>query len=174
MDHSFVDVLYTCAFYMLGNGGEAGELLTKTFLGIDPSEACTTTGEGARRNLFRLMMRLVTERRMLRPAVVDRGTTAGEGMHLQRREAPVLHNRGDAPAEEELTRAVRRLPPDVGAAIVLSDILGLSYDEIASLNDWSTGTVKKLLHEGRRMVGMVLFAGEETKGQISEQNASMS
>lgn len=48
-----------------------------------------------------------------------------------------------------LQRGLLALPPDQRAAVVLSDVQGLSYEEIASVTRTSLGTVKSRLSRGR-------------------------
>src|SRR5690606_21623097 len=54
--------------------------------------------------------------------------------------------------DEEVARAVERLPPVFREVVVLSDIEGLSYAEIAEVVAVPTGTVKSRLYRGRRML----------------------
>lgn len=50
---------------------------------------------------------------------------------------------------ECLQRAIRGLPEDMRAAIVLRDIEGFSYDEIARMLDINVGTIKSRISRGR-------------------------
>jgi RNA polymerase sigma-70 factor (ECF subfamily) len=45
--------------------------------------------------------------------------------------------------------AVRSLPPDYRAAVVLCDVVGLTYDEIAQALEVPVGTVRSRIHRGR-------------------------
>jgi DNA-directed RNA polymerase specialized sigma24 family protein len=44
------------------------------------------------------------------------------------------------------------LPPDFRAAVVLCDLEGLSYDEVAAALDIKLGTVRSRIHRGRTML----------------------
>ena len=48
-----------------------------------------------------------------------------------------------------LEAALRRLPEDQRTAIVLCDVYGMDYDEVAATTDAALGTVKSRLHRGR-------------------------
>lgn len=48
-----------------------------------------------------------------------------------------------------LERALRLLPPDQRAAVVLCDVYGMDYNEVAAMTDSALGTVKSRIHRGR-------------------------
>ncbi len=60
----------------------------------------------------------------------------------------------------EIQRALVELDPDQRLAVVLSDIQGLSYDEISAATGWPLGTVKSRLSRGRAQLRSVLRQGE--------------
>lgn len=74
-------------------------------------------------------------------------------------DAPVLHIHDTAPGPEQVALSkelmacieagLGTLPPDQRAAVILSDIQGMGYDEIASVTGTSLGTVKSRLSRGR-------------------------
>lgn len=53
---------------------------------------------------------------------------------------------------EDVQSALRRLPPDYRSAVVLSDVVGLSYQEISEALNVPIGTVRSRLHRGRAML----------------------
>ena len=72
---------------------------------------------------------------------------------------------GALPADEALDaanlpdhvqKAVRSLPDDYRAAVVLCDVVGLSYDEIAASLDVPIGTVRSRIHRGRSQLREML------------------
>jgi RNA polymerase sigma-70 factor (ECF subfamily) len=58
----------------------------------------------------------------------------------------------DSFIDEEVTSAIDDLPEDYRAAVVLSDIQGLRYAEIAEILGIPEGTVKSRLFRGRRIL----------------------
>lgn len=49
----------------------------------------------------------------------------------------------------QLERALQRLPDDQRTAIVLCDVYGMDYGQVAALTEAALGTVKSRLHRGR-------------------------
>ena len=62
---------------------------------------------------------------------------------------------------EALQEALSRLPADQRLAIVLADVQGLDYSEIAVAMDCSLGTVKSRISRGRRQLRIILRARGE-------------
>jgi RNA polymerase sigma-70 factor (ECF subfamily) len=58
----------------------------------------------------------------------------------------------DSFVDEEITRAIDGLPEDYRTAVVLSDVHGLRYAEIAEILGIPEGTVKSRLFRGRRIL----------------------
>jgi RNA polymerase sigma factor (sigma-70 family) len=52
----------------------------------------------------------------------------------------------------DVQRALDELPPDFRAAVVLCDIEGLSYEEIAATLNIKLGTVRSRIHRGRTLL----------------------
>jgi RNA polymerase sigma-70 factor (ECF subfamily) len=75
------------------------------------------------------------------------GETPGE--HALRRELA-----------REIERGLQQLDYDQRLVIVLSDIQGMNYDEIAQATGWPLGTVKSRLSRGRAQLRDILRNGE--------------
>jgi RNA polymerase sigma-70 factor (ECF subfamily) len=59
---------------------------------------------------------------------------------------------------DDIQDALRSLPPDFRAAIVLCDVVGMDYAEIASTLDIPPGTVRSRIHRGRALLRKELSA----------------
>lgn len=57
---------------------------------------------------------------------------------------------------EDVQRALTALAPDFRAAVVLCDVVGLGYAEIAESLDIPVGTVRSRIHRGRAMLRKAL------------------
>jgi len=70
-------------------------------------------------------------------------------------ELPDIHavNPVEEATKSELYRhlevALRELPPDQRAAVVLCDVYGMDYNEVAAMTESALGTVKSRIHRGR-------------------------
>jgi RNA polymerase sigma-70 factor, ECF subfamily len=53
---------------------------------------------------------------------------------------------------DHVQAALRGLPEDFRAAVVLCDVVGLSYEEIGEALEIPVGTVRSRIHRGRRML----------------------
>jgi RNA polymerase sigma-70 factor (ECF subfamily) len=58
--------------------------------------------------------------------------------------------------DDDVERALATLPPDFRAAVVLCDVEGLSYEEIAEILGAKLGTVRSRIHRGRAMLRTAL------------------
>lgn len=72
----------------------------------------------------------------------------------------------DAIVDEEVLRAIDALPEDFRTVVVLSDVEGLSYQEISDLVEVPVGTVKSRLFRGRRQLQKVLYDYAVEMGHI--------
>ncbi|MHA7305869.1 RNA polymerase sigma factor SigE [Arthrobacter sp. TMN-49] len=54
--------------------------------------------------------------------------------------------------DRDIAAALEALPPDFRAAVVLCDMEGLSYDEVAHALNIKLGTVRSRIHRGRAML----------------------
>lgn len=119
---------------------------------------------------------------------------AGKGREGRRRalEEPLGREHEDHPGgvrpddaalgEEERRRvweALRRIPVEFRTAVVLFDIEGSTYDEVAAVEGVAIGTVKSRLHRGRAALrallgaaGAPVAAGPGTSGPAPSSNLS--
>ena len=65
--------------------------------------------------------------------------------------------------EEPIQMGLKSMNPEFRAAVVLSDIEGLSYEEVAELMGTSIGTVRSRIHRGRKQLRAYL----EIHGEVS-------
>lgn len=73
---------------------------------------------------------------------------------------------------EDIDAALQRLPPDYRMAVVLADIEGLSYKEIAEAMECPIGTVMSRIHRGRRQLHSLLYRHAVEHGLAAADEAA--
>ena len=71
----------------------------------------------------------------------------------------------DRTFDDDVEAALAALPPDFRAAVVLCDIEGLSYEEIAGILGAKLGTVRSRIHRGRALLRAALAHRAPTDGR---------
>jgi len=71
----------------------------------------------------------------------------------------------DGLLDDDVERALTDLAPEFRAAVVLCDIEGLSYDEIADVLGLKLGTVRSRIHRGRTMLRKSLAHRAPARGR---------
>jgi len=66
-------------------------------------------------------------------------------------------------------KAIKRLSPDHSAVVILRDIQGMSYEEVAKILNCSVGTVKSRLNRGRAQLKKILEKDSYFNGTFSEE-----
>jgi len=72
----------------------------------------------------------------------------------------------DSIVDDKIIEAIEALPEEYRTAVVLSDVEGLPYQEIAELIEVPVGTVKSRLFRGRRRLQKVLYEHAVEMGYI--------
>lgn len=75
---------------------------------------------------------------------------------------------------EEVEEALGRVPEDFRLAVVLSDIEGMSYQEIADITNVPIGTVRSRLARGRAMLRKQLLSYALREGIVKEEDLERS
>ena len=84
--------------------------------------------------------------------LLDQGWSPSDGDNAPERSAIQSETRA------QLAGAIRELPEDMRSAIVLRDVQGYSYDEIAQILDVNVGTIKSRISRGREKLREKLSA----------------
>lgn len=162
-----LDAVYRFALRLTGSPDEAEDLVQDTFLRAFKSWAQYTQGTAAKSWLFTIC-RNVFLRRLERgqrhdELVLEKVGRPGPGP------GPVnpvwvsvlgVDPEGDffeSIVDDQIIEAIQALPEEYRTAVVLSDLEGLPYAEIAELMEVPVGTVKSRLFRGRRQLQQVLY-----------------
>lgn len=71
--------------------------------------------------------------------------------------------------DDQVTRALHRLPEDFRTVVVLCDIEGFTYEEIANMLDVPIGTIRSRLHRGRNLLRDELEEYAGKRGYLEEE-----
>lgn len=69
--------------------------------------------------------------------------------------------------DDEVSRALNKLPEDFRTVVLLCDIDGFTYEETANMLDVPIGTIRSRLHRGRSLLRSVLQTYAEKRGYAS-------
>ena len=151
-------ILYNFALRTTGNADDAKDLLQETFMKAFRFWDKYEKGTNVRAWLFRIMKNSYINRyrkETREPGMVDYEDIENfydsirdestDSNDLQRR--MYSNMLGD-----EVTEALQSLPGDFRTVVILADIEGLSYEEIADFLNCPVGTVRSRLHRGRKML----------------------
>ncbi len=71
---------------------------------------------------------------------------------------------------DEISEAIASLSDDFKTVIVLCDLEGFSYEEIAEITEAPIGTVRSRLHRARKVLFTKLYKYASTKGYTDKKN----
>ncbi len=169
--------LFSTARRLTGNQSDAEDLVQETYLKAYRSYASFSEGTNLRAWLFRILTNTHINRyrsKQRRPDETELDDL--EDFYLYRR----LQNPGalgrsaedelmEMFSEAEVTSAVEALPEAYRMAVLLADVEGFSYKEIAEILDVPIGTVMSRLHRGRKQLQRELYEFAVSRGLISAE-----
>jgi len=158
------DRVFRLAYRLTGNRPDAEDLTQEVFVRVFRSLDTYTPGtfEGW---LHRITTNLFLDgarrkQRIRFDALSDERAARLESADV----APELAY-ADQRFDDDIERALATLPPDFRAAVVLCDVEGLTYEEIADILDAKLGTVRSRIHRGRAMLRRALAHRAPTEGR---------
>lgn len=168
-----MDILYNYALRMTGNSDDASDLVQETFLKAFRFWDKYEKGTNIRAWLFRIMKNSYINRyrkESKEPETVDYADIANF-YHTIRDQYTDQNDLQEkifgGLLEDDVARALESLPEDFRTVVILSDIEGLSYEEIADFVDCPVGTVRSRLHRGRKMLQGKLFNFAKKHGYVN-------
>jgi RNA polymerase sigma-70 factor (ECF subfamily) len=75
--------------------------------------------------------------------------------------------------DDEVTTAIDRLPDEFRTVVILCDIEGFTYEEIAEFVDCPIGTVRSRLHRARKLLAASLMEYARQRGYAMNGGASV-
>lgn len=149
--------VFSLAYRMTGNDADAQDLTQEAFFRVFRALDRIRPDVPLEGWLYRIVTNLFIDsvrRRRLRVESLDQPAVTRTGQEVER---PVVDPCGnpevlvvDATVDAPVQRALLELSPELRAVVLLSDVEGFSYEEIAHFLRLPLGTVKSRLHRARR------------------------
>ncbi|HQV77105.1 MAG TPA: sigma-70 family RNA polymerase sigma factor [Chitinophagales bacterium] len=152
------DALYNFAYHLTYNEADANDLVQETFMKAFRFLNSYDSGTNAKAWLFKILKNgFINEYRKKKkePNKIDYEDVLVFQDSDEDNSAAVYDLREDVfdgMLGDEITIALNKLPIDFKTVILLCDIEGFSYEEIAKIIDIPIGTVRSRLHRARNML----------------------
>ena len=175
---AFAPQLFSTAVRMTRNRADAEDLVQETYMKAWRAYDSYEEGTNLRAWLFRIMTNTYINRynaKMRRPTETELDDV--EELYLYRRLGAIDQSRMSASAEDqmmelftddEVKNAIEELPEAFRMPLLLSDVDGFSYKEIAEMLDVPIGTVMSRLHRGRKAMQKRLYEFAKERGLVDE------
>jgi RNA polymerase sigma-70 factor (ECF subfamily) len=172
----FMSALYSAALRMTRNPADAEDLVQETYLRAYRGFGGFQEGTNLKAWLYKILTNtFINSYRAKKRRPEQEQLDDVEDFYLYRRlggleavdadrgpEAEVL----DSIPEEQVKRALEELPEQFRIAVLLADVEGFSYKEIAEITDVPIGTVMSRLHRGRKALQKRLWDLAEERGLV--------
>ena len=174
----YAQSLYSTALRMTRNQSYAEDLVQETYLKAFRSYGSFETGTNLKAWLFRILTNtfINTYRaKQRRPQESDLGSV--EDLFLYKR-LPSLAGLSESAEEQlldlfpaaEVREAIENLPETFLLPMLLNDVEGFSYKEVAEILDIPIGTVMSRLHRGRKTMQEALYDYASQRHLITEKD----
>jgi RNA polymerase sigma-70 factor (ECF subfamily) len=170
--------LFSTALRMTRNRSDAEDLVQETYVKGWRSFRTFQEGTNLRAWLFRIMTNTYINKYN---AAKRKGTEVElddvEELFLYKRLGSIDQSKLSSSAEDqmlnlftddEVKNALESLPEDFRIPVLLSDVDGFSYKEIAEMLEIPMGTVMSRLHRGRKIMQKMLYEYARERGLIIE------
>jgi len=147
--------VYRLAYRLTGNPHDAEDLTQEVFVRVFRSLSSYTPGtfEGW---LHRITTNLFLDSARRKQRIRFEGLADEMAHRLPGSEPTPAQAFDDSHLDDDVQDALKALPPEYRAAVVLCDIEGFSYEEIAATLGVKLGTVRSRIHRGRAQLRSAL------------------
>jgi RNA polymerase sigma factor (sigma-70 family) len=160
------DRVYRLAYRLTGNRHDAQDLAQDVFVRVVRSLSNYTPGnfEGW---LHRITTNLFLDGVRRRARIRFDGLADDHAERLPTAEPGPEMVFAQAGFDDDVQRALDALKPEFRSAVVLCDIEGLNYEEIATILDVKIGTVRSRIHRGRTQLRAALAHRDPKRRRLS-------
>ena len=163
----FMPSLYTAAVRMTRNAADAEDLVQETYLKAYRAWDSFRQGTNLKAWLYRILTNtFINTYRAKKRRPDESELDEVEDLYLYRRLGGLEAAQSGRSAEDEVMdlftdqdvkAAIESLPESFRMAVLLADVEGFAYKEIAEILDVPIGTVMSRLHRGRKALQKALF-----------------
>lgn len=170
------EALYNFALKMTSDPTDADDLVQETMLKAFRFFDKFEKGTNCKAWLFQIMKNsYINEYRKVskQPSKVDYDDIQNFYENIKSSDVKSPHFEGDAfntVMDDQISGAIASLPDDFRTVVILSDIEGYSYEEIAEFADCPIGTVRSRLHRARKMLYSKLYNYADDLGYVDEKD----
>ncbi len=174
--------LYTAALRMTRNPSDAEDLVQETYLKAFRAFNSFTEGTNLKAWLYRILTNTyINTYRAKKRRPEESDIDDLENFYLYRRLGGLEGASAGRSAEDEVLdhftetevkEAIEALPEQFRMAVLLGDVEGFSYKEIAEILDVPIGTVMSRLHRGRRALQKRLYEFGRQRGLVPEREGT--
>lgn len=175
-----IDPLYNFAFRLTLDEDDANDLVQETYLKAYRFFEYFEQGTNAKAWLFRILKNSFINdfrKKSKQPAKVDYSEVESyyntEGNDGDAEIASTSDMRSQSVQDligDEVASALNSLPVDFRTVIILCDLEGFTYEEMAKILDIPIGTVRSRLHRARNFLKEKLEGYAKTMGYNNEEN----
>ena len=180
----FMDTLYSGALRMTRNPADAEDLVQETYLRAYRGFGSFQEGTNLKAWLYRILTNtFINSYRSKKRRPDETELDEGEDLYLYRRLGGLEAARVGRSAEDELMDfftdgevkdAMDALPEQFRVAVLLADVEGFSYKEIAEILDIPIGTVMSRLHRGRKALQKQLYEFASDRNLVGDPSPDSS
>jgi RNA polymerase sigma-70 factor (ECF subfamily) len=148
---------YALAYRLTGNATEAEDLVQEAYVRayrfFDKYDDTLPFLSWLYRIISNTHIDLIRRKGRLRTTSLDTpGSESASGWDVADSESTAERNMLDQALDEPLQQALLAMNDDFRTAVLLADVEGMAYEEVAEVMNTSVGTVRSRIHRGRKQL----------------------
>lgn len=169
-----MDALYNFALRLTTDPNDAEDLVQDTIVKAYRFFSSYEKGTNAKAWMFRILKNSFINnyrKTSKKPSQVDYDEVSSyyESIRAERTETSDLENlMFREMMDDDLSTALKRLPEDFRTVVLLCDVEGYTYEEIANMLDVPIGTIRSRLHRGRNLLKTELLEYAKKRGYTGD------
>lgn len=169
-----MDALYNFALRLTTDPNDAEDLVQDTIVKAYRFFSSYEKGTNAKAWMFRILKNSFINnyrKTSKKPSQVDYDEVSSyyESIRAERTETSDLESlMFREMMDDDLSKALKQLPEDFRTVVLLCDVDGFTYEEIANMLDVPIGTIRSRLHRGRNLLKTELLEYAKKRGYTGD------